>query len=76
MQVSFFACGGCTARNLNVYLCFTGISSSQFAAACVIVDKLDKLPEDAVLEELLTKCGIASEQGKQLFALMKVMFDV
>ena len=40
-----------------------GVPDDAFAAACVAVDKLDKLPRDAVAAELTTATGISPESA-------------
>lgn len=39
--------------------------------ACVVIDKIDKLPEDKLIEEL-QKIGVTGSQASSLLALVKV----
>jgi histidyl-tRNA synthetase len=48
-----------------------GISGEFFAAACVIIDKRDKIGDDKVLE-LLNEAGIDSGQGQQILELLEI----
>uniref|UniRef100_A0A6U5A8K6 histidine--tRNA ligase n=3 Tax=Hemiselmis andersenii TaxID=464988 RepID=A0A6U5A8K6_HEMAN len=47
-----------------------GISDEQFAAVCVIVDKLDKIGADAVIEEMVSKCSVPAPVARSIINTM------
>lgn len=49
-----------------------GVPEPQWAAACVLVDKLDKQPAEAILEELVT-LGVAKDSASKLIATIQVL---
>lgn len=48
------------------------IPEALWASACVQVDKLDKLPAEAVIEELV-KLGVTAEAAGKLVEALKVI---
>ena len=47
-----------------------GVTSEQFAAVCVIIDKLDKIGAEEVVKELTSKCGLDVGTAKSIIDTM------
>ena len=48
-----------------------GVKEDAFARACVAIDKLDKIPEEKVREEL-AECGVSGKAADAVLAATKV----
>jgi len=60
-----------TRKVLSELLTSIGVPETQFASTCVLVDKLDKLPEDEVRKALL-ESGLTSESAQTLLTTLAI----
>lgn len=60
-----------TRAVLSELLASVGLPESQFAATCVLIDKLDKLPEEEVRKSLL-EVGLSDEAVSTLLATLQL----
>lgn len=74
--VAFFESVGITSKDvglkvnsrkvLSALLVKSGVPEEKFAAACVIIDKLDKIGAEAVQKELMDKVGLEADVGQRI----------
>jgi hypothetical protein len=61
----------CLSGTLSDMHVMSGIDEAVHKAACVVIDKMDKLPVDKLTEEL-QQLGVKADEAKTLLALIGV----
>jgi len=61
-----------TRRVLSELLASIGVPESKFASTCVLVDKLDKLPQDEVRKALVDDAGLSSDSADKLLQTLAI----